>query len=309
VVELTLILDGASEPPGRETSLELARMPTLDRLAREGIVERRRLVPPGLPVGSETAIPALLGWRPSEPVDRGALEAAAIGLELGPGERAWRIDVESANGEHAGEAEALRAVAALHARLCRHRVRHLRGHRLLLTGPPPLPSAARIRGLRPWPEGVVPPRLLSPDTVMVAAQGAAAGAARLLGAEVVIPDGATGDVDTNLVAKVGAASGALDAGASRVLVHVGGADEASHRRDHGGKVAFLERVDSELLPPLVGAAEAAGALLRVGPDHGCDPRTGAHDANPVPWISWPAARSSFVAHTATKDDRASEVSA
>lgn len=288
MVELLLILDGASEPPGGETSLELARTPTLDRLAETGTPAQLRLVPPGLPVGSETAIPALLGWRPTGPVDRGALEAAAIGVEPAPGERAWRVDVHEEDGERAGEADALRAAVVLRERLACHRVRHLRGHRLLLTGPPPLPDAAGGPGLHPWPEGVVPPRLLGADTVVIAAAGAAAGAARLLGAKVVVPPGATGDTDTDLVAKADAAANAGAAGASRVVVHVGGPDEAAHRRDRPAKVSILERVDRELLPTLVRVARDAGAVLRVGSDHGCDPRTGAHDASSVPWLSWQA---------------------
>ncbi len=313
MVELLLILDGASEPPGRETSLALAHTPTLDRLAATGTQTLLQIVPPGLPVGSETAIPALLGWRPTGPVDRGALEAAALGVEPAPGERAWRVDVLGEDGECAGEADALRAAAVLRERLAGHRVRHLRGHRLLLIGPSPLPDAAQGAGLRPWPEGVVPPRRLGADTVVIAAAGAAAGAARLLGADVVVPPGATGDTDTDLVAKADAAVGAVAAGASRVVVHVGGPDEASHRRDRPAKISILERVDRELLPPLVRAARDAGAVLRIGSDHGCDPCTGAHDPSPVPWLSWRAgnnrvddARLSFVAHSATKDNRASE---
>jgi 2,3-bisphosphoglycerate-independent phosphoglycerate mutase len=303
VVELLLILDGASEPPGGETSLALARTPTLDRLAETGTPARLRLVPPGLPVGSETAIPALLGWRPTGPVDRGALEAAAIGVEPRPGERAWRLDVHDEDGERAGEADALRAAAALRKRLAGHRVRHLRGHRLLLTGPPPLPDAALVPGLHPWPEGVVPPRRLGADTVVIAAAGAAAGAARLLGAKVVVPPGATGDTDTDLIAKASAAENAVAAGASRVVVHVGGPDEAAHRRDRAAKISILERVDRELLPSLVRTTQDVGAILRVGSDHGCDPRTGAHDPSPVPWLSWPQATnlsSPFVPHSATK---------
>ncbi len=95
MVDVLLILDGASEPlgAGAPTSLERARTPALDALAREGELSRLRTIAPGLPAGSEAAIPALLGWMPPAPVDRGALEAAARGIALGPGERAWRVDV------------------------------------------------------------------------------------------------------------------------------------------------------------------------------------------------------------------------
>jgi 2,3-bisphosphoglycerate-independent phosphoglycerate mutase len=99
VVEVLVILDGASEPlrDGEPTSLELARTPALDRLARQGELTRLRTIAPGLPAGSESAIPALLGWTPGAPVDRGALEAAAYGIEVGDGRRAWRVDVVPAD--------------------------------------------------------------------------------------------------------------------------------------------------------------------------------------------------------------------
>ena len=59
---MRVILDGASEPLGEEpTSLERARTPVLDGLAAEGSVIRLRTVARGLPAGSESAIPALLG--------------------------------------------------------------------------------------------------------------------------------------------------------------------------------------------------------------------------------------------------------
>src|SRR5204863_7532508 len=65
VVDVLVILDGASEPRhGGPTSLEAARTPVLDALAGEGTVSSLRTVPDGLPAGSETAIPVLLGWTP-----------------------------------------------------------------------------------------------------------------------------------------------------------------------------------------------------------------------------------------------------
>ena len=89
VKELLVILDGASEPLGgaSPTSLERARTPVLDRLARGGDLRRVRTVPDGLPAGSETAIPVLLGWVPHEPVDRALVEAAARDIDV-PGRRA-----------------------------------------------------------------------------------------------------------------------------------------------------------------------------------------------------------------------------
>jgi 2,3-bisphosphoglycerate-independent phosphoglycerate mutase len=317
VVEALLILDGASEPLEGETSLETARTPVLDRLASSGTLSQLQTVPPGLPVGSETAIPGLLGWTPTGAVDRGALEAVALGIELGPGERAWRVDVLERGGARAGDEVAERAVAELAEGLPDHTVRLLRGHRLLVIGPSPSKRLGRgggveagvagrgvssgngtpdIAELRVWPEGAVPPRILDEGTVMVAAAGAAAGAARLLGAAVVVPPGATGGVDTDLAAKADAAKRAIAEGAERVVVHVGAPDEASHVGDRAAKVAALERIDAELVPHLATAVAAAGGTLRVCPDHGCDPRTGEHCADPVPCLDWsPAAPGSAFA--------------
>lgn len=280
-----MILDGASEPlrGSAPTSLEAAATPALDALAREGSLSRVRTIAPGLPAGSEAAIPMLLGWTPPAPVDRGALEAAAHGVTLAAGERAWRVDGELAEVEG----------YAVHA---------LRGHRRLLVGPQPLPALPA--GLRVWPEGVVPPRVLDASTVLVGARGAAVGAARLMGAATIVPEGATGCPDSDLAAKARAALEAVDGGAARVVVHVGGADEAAHRRDPAAKVAVIERADRELIAPLAEALRLRRGTLRVCPDHGCDPRTGAHDGTPVPCLDWPAAESSRSAAAARLTERA-----
>ncbi len=309
MVDVLVILDGASEPwrDRAPTSLELASTPALDRLAREGDLTRLRTIAPGLPPGSEAAIPALLGWTPRAPVDRGALEAAAYGIEVGEGERAWRIDVLARGGDAlvaGGEAPGARcfelaaeglaaAVAGLRAGAPRHTVHILRGHRLLLVGPSPLPPAARGRGLRVWPEGVVPPAILGPDTVLVGARGAAIGAARIMGAATIVPAGATGLPRTDLVAKAQAAIEAIAAGAARVVVHVGGPDEAAHARDRAAKVAAIERADRDLVGPLAEAVGRAGGTLTVCPDHGCDPASGEHDAAAVPCVAWSPADASL----------------
>lgn len=287
MVAVLVILDGASEPLGpTPTSLERARTPALDRLTAGGTLMRLATVAPGLEPGSEAAIPALLGWTPTAPVDRALLEAAARGISLPAGHRPWRIDVRTGT-RRAGAGDTRQMAARLRAEPG-HAVHEIGGHRLLVCGPPPLPIAiAREPALRVWPEGVGLPRILNDDTVMIAAAGAAAGVGRLMGARVVIPPSATGRPDTDLAAKAAAGLAALGY-ARRVVIHVGGADEAAHERDADGKVAVLERIDAELIAPLAAGVEAAGASLMVTADHGCDPRTGRHDGSPVPCLQWPA---------------------
>jgi 2,3-bisphosphoglycerate-independent phosphoglycerate mutase len=278
VVDVLVILDGASEPlmDGEATSLERASTPALDALARGGTLTRRATTPRGLPPGSETAIPLLLGWTPDAPVDRGRLEAAAHGIAVPPGAHAWRVDVLDTRGDRAGEAATAHAATALGG----HR---LSGHRLLVVGSAPPRATA---GLRVWPQGVTPPRILDTTTAVIAARGACAGAAALLGARVLTPPGATGGPDTDLRAKAISAITEIAAGTPRVVVHAGGADEAAHARDARAKRHFLSRADRELVAPLADAVRAAGGTLRVCADHACDPATGRHDDEPVPHLTW-----------------------
>jgi 2,3-bisphosphoglycerate-independent phosphoglycerate mutase len=270
VVTVTIVLDGAADPG--DSSLGRARTPALDALAAAGTTAVRHTIPAGLPAGTETAMPVLLGWTPDRPVARGALEAAARGITVPEGEAAWRVD-----GVGAEDRGALGAAGFA--------VHELGRDRVLAVGRGVLPvlAAARV-----WSDGAVPPRVLDDRTVVVAAVGAASGVARLLGARVTVPTGATGDVDSDLPAKAAAARGALDGGAEHVVVHVGGPDAAGHRRDADGKVAAIEAADRDVVGPLHAALRGRSAVLEVGADHGCDPLTGRHDDAPVAWVRWAA---------------------
>lgn len=284
MVDVLVIPDGAAQPAdGAPTALELARTPVLDVLAAEGRVLRVATTPAGLPAGSETGIAWLLGAPPAAAVGRGWVDAAAYGVAVPDGATPWRADLVYRNGRRASIRQA--------RDVCKHlgpNAHAVCGHRIVIVAPE-RPADRRLLGLhvRVWPAGERP-RGPVPAATVVCARGAAAGLARLLGAQVVVPPGATGDVDTDLRAKAQAVVAAMAGGATRVVVHVGGPDEAAHRCDAGAVIAALERIDGELLRPLRDALAAVGGRLAVCPDHGTDPATGRHRAAPVPALVWGA---------------------
>jgi 2,3-bisphosphoglycerate-independent phosphoglycerate mutase len=273
VVDVLVIPDGASAE-----SLAAARTPTLHRLAEHGTVAQLATTPSGLQPGSEVCIPALLGHPPARQPGRGRVDAAAYGVEVPDGLIAWRADVLLADGTRAPAAIAATAARRLGAV-------HTRGHRLLILA---ANQPKATPGLHVWDDGPAPSGPLDTPTAIVCAVGAAAGCGRLLGAHVIVSPGATGDVDTDLHAKTLAAIAAIEEGWPRVVVHVGGPDEAAHRRDRAAVIDAIERIDAELLAPLASYVEDVGGRLTVCPDHATDPRTGRHEATPVAAVRWGA---------------------
>ncbi len=98
-----VILDGAAGWPlsqhcGR-TSLQVASTPNLDRLAREGTMGLAQTVPEGTEPSSSAACTSILGYDPvAAYVGRGAIEAASMGITLGPDEVALRLNLVTLDG-------------------------------------------------------------------------------------------------------------------------------------------------------------------------------------------------------------------
>lgn len=95
---LVLIIDGASGWPvpawGERTSLEVAHIPNLDRLAREGRVGLAHNVPPDMEPSSAVACMSVMGFDPElYYTGRGPIEAMAMGIELEPGQVAMRCNL------------------------------------------------------------------------------------------------------------------------------------------------------------------------------------------------------------------------
>ena len=93
-----VIPDGAADEPfegfGGKTALQAAAIPEMDRVAREGIVGRSRNVPDRFLPASDVATLSLLGYDPERfYTGRAPLEAAAMGIELGPDDWAIRCNL------------------------------------------------------------------------------------------------------------------------------------------------------------------------------------------------------------------------
>ena len=93
-----VVPDGMADDPCEEldgrTPVEAADTPNLDRIAREGRLGQVKLIPKGLPPGSDVANLALLGYDPAQYyTGRAPLEAAAMGIRLGPDDWAVRCNL------------------------------------------------------------------------------------------------------------------------------------------------------------------------------------------------------------------------
>src|SRR3954465_14558465 len=90
--------DGASDEPvdelGGGTALEVASLPVLASLAHKGEVGRAATIPPGFPPGSDVGNMSILGYDPARyPTGRAPIEAAALGIDIGDDQVAYRCNL------------------------------------------------------------------------------------------------------------------------------------------------------------------------------------------------------------------------
>ena len=169
---LLLVPDGMADEPqaalGGKTPLEAARTPVMDALARGGICGLAKTVPDGMAPGSDVANLAVLGYDPAACyTGRSPLEAASIGVELGPDDVAYRLNLVTVAGGlmkdntagHIDNDEARRLRRGPAGPAGQRRVRVPRGREL----PAPAGVARRGRGAlhpaarHPRPAGGRPP--------------------------------------------------------------------------------------------------------------------------------------------------------
>jgi len=95
---VVLVPDGCADEPLAElegrTPLQAAAMPALARLAARAEVGRAAVIPEGLPPGSDVGNMAILGYDPGRfHTGRAPIEAAAMGVALGPDDVAFRCNL------------------------------------------------------------------------------------------------------------------------------------------------------------------------------------------------------------------------
>ena len=90
--------DGMADEPiaelGGKTPLEFAKTPNMDRIAREGACGLLRTIPDNYEAGSDIANMSILGYAPEKYyTGRGPLEALSMGVDLAPGDVAYRCNL------------------------------------------------------------------------------------------------------------------------------------------------------------------------------------------------------------------------
>ncbi|MDR3062767.1 MAG: phosphoglycerate mutase, partial [Methanobrevibacter sp.] len=101
---IVLIMDGLGDRPLKElnnqTPLQAANTPNLDKMAKKGINGIMDSIKPGIRPGSDTAHISILGYDPNIVyTGRGPFEACGVGIDVFPGDIAFRCNFSTVNDE------------------------------------------------------------------------------------------------------------------------------------------------------------------------------------------------------------------
>ena len=116
----------------------------------------------------------------------------------------------------------------------------------------------------------------------IAASPVIKGIARALEMDVIEISGATGDLKTNLSEKVLRALDALKK-YDFVILHILGADVASHDKHQAQKRLFIEKIDREVFRRIIEYVDFDKNLIAVTSDHVTSVKTGEHKSGFVPF--------------------------
>ena len=161
----------------------------------------------------------------------------------------------------------------------------------------PVNEARRARGLKPansawlWSPGKKPqlPNFKEKwglDAAVISAVDLIKGIGICAGMKSIDVEGATGNVHTNYTGKANAAIKAFSDGYDYVYIHVEAPDECGHRAEMENKVLSIEKIDAEILSPVLSYLEACGEDFRIMvlPDHPTPVSIRTHTSDPVPFF-------------------------
>lgn len=161
----------------------------------------------------------------------------------------------------------------------------------------PVNEARRARGLKPansawlWSPGKKP-QLPSFEEkwglkgAVISAVDLIKGIGLCAGMRSIDVEGVTGNYHTNYKGKADAAIQAFRDGYEYVYVHVEAPDECGHRAETENKVLSIEKIDAEILSPVLSYLRACGEPFKIMvlPDHPTPVRLRTHTISPVPFF-------------------------
>ena len=106
----------------------------------------------------------------------------------------------------------------------------------------------------------------------------------LAGLKTVHVPGATGNFHTNFRGKAHAALDMLENGSDFVYIHIEAPDECGHQGLMDEKIKSIEKIDSEVLSPLLQGLEKWDYSLLLLPDHPTPLSIKTHSRDPVPFV-------------------------
>lgn len=109
------------------------------------------------------------------------------------------------------------------------------------------------------------------------------GVCRSLGMQIIEVPGATGHTDSDIGKKAKAAIAALKTH-DFVFLHIKGTDEASHDGKFDVKTKMIERIDAEVVGPIIREADLKDTTIVLTADHSTPLALRQHSADPVPLV-------------------------
>ena len=353
---LLVIFDGLGDRPlnelGHKTPLESTPKPNLDWFAANGINGLVDPIAPGIVPGSDTSHLALFGYDPHEVyTGRGPFEAAGVGIDLKPGDIAFRGNFASVDDKmrltdrradriREGTEELAKSVDGLKLGRIKVTVRAGTEHRVavvfrgrglspkvsdtdphevgaaILVAKPLEPSAKLtakavnvftkkahqilvehpvnrsreskgespanaivLRGAGVYPDLVPITERLHLKAAGIAGVALIRGMFRTVGMDVIDVPGATGGLDTDMIAKAEAALTALPT-YDLVVLHVKAPDLCGHDGNASEKIRVIERMDA-----MMGHLKAklgSDVVVAITADHSTPVALKDHSGDPVP---------------------------